>query len=106
MDLNITVDVTLQESTLTFLNSGTKQLFINNQWVPARSGETFASLNPANGEELAQVALAGVEDVDLAVQAAREAFEDGPWGKMSAEERASLLWKLADLIDQNADQLA
>jgi aldehyde dehydrogenase (NAD+)/phenylacetaldehyde dehydrogenase len=106
MALSIPADVTLQESTLSFLNTGPRQLFINNQWISAQSGETFASINPANGEELVQVALAGPEDVDLAVQAAREAFERGPWGTMNAEERAGLLWKLADLVDQHADQLA
>ncbi|HLE15601.1 MAG TPA: aldehyde dehydrogenase family protein [Anaerolineales bacterium] len=106
MALTMPADVTLQESTLAFLESGPKKLLINGEWVSAGSGESFSSINPANGEELAQVALAGQEDVDLAVQAARAAFEKGPWGKMSAEERGNLLWKLADLVDQHADQLA
>src|SRR3990172_266973 len=106
MALTMPADVTLQEGTLAFLESGPKKLLINGEWVPAGSGESFSSITPANGEELAQVALAGQEDVDLAVQAARTAFEKGPWGKMSAEERGNLLWKLADLVDQHADQLA
>lgn len=99
-------EVTLREDTLQFLSSGPKQLFINGEWVSAVNGEYFATLNPATGEELAQVALAGPEDVDRAVRAARSAFESGPWRQMSGEDRGALLWKLADLIDRHADELA
>ncbi len=78
---------------------------INNRWVPSESGKTFATINPATGEEICQVAEAGAADVDKAVRAARAAFE-GPWRKMRASERGRLLYRLADLIEANADELA
>ncbi|RPI31649.1 MAG: aldehyde dehydrogenase family protein [Chloroflexota bacterium] len=106
MNLNLPPEINLQPGTLQFLQSGPKRLLINGEWVDALSGETFASVNPANGEELAQVALAGVEDVDMAVHAARAAFEHGPWREMSGEERGRLLWKAADLIEAYTDELA
>ena len=85
----------------------TTQLLINNQWVPSESGKTFATVNPATGEEIAQVAEADAADVDKAVKAARAAFERGPWRrKMPASERGRLLNRLADLIEKNADELA
>jgi acyl-CoA reductase-like NAD-dependent aldehyde dehydrogenase len=100
-------DVELQAGTLRFLEAGPKQLFINNEWVAPAGGETFATVNPANGKELLQVALAGAEDVDRAVTAAREAFGQGPWlNKMSGQKRGQLLWKVADLIEQYIEELA
>jgi acyl-CoA reductase-like NAD-dependent aldehyde dehydrogenase len=106
MTLTLPPEINLQESTQAFLNTGPKKLLINNEWVDAANGETFATVNPATGEELAQVALAGLEDVDRAVRAAREAFDSGPWASMTGEARGHLLWKLADLIDEHADELA
>lgn len=106
MDLILPSGFTLQESTINFLESGPKKLLINGEWVPALDGQTFSTVNPANSEELAQVALAGVEDVARAVHAARAAFEIGPWSQMSGAERGEYLWKLAALIDQHADELA
>ena len=82
------------------------RLLINNQWVDGKSGETFATINPATGEEICQVAAAGSADVDLAVKAARAAFEGGPWRKMMVSERGRLLNRLADLIEKNAEELA
>jgi phenylacetaldehyde dehydrogenase len=79
---------------------------IGNQWVPAADGRTFASINPADGRPLAEVALAGEADVDRAVQAARAAFQSGPWAEMSGEARGNLLWKLADLIEAHTAELA
>lgn len=100
-------DVELQKGTLRFLENGPQQLFINNEWVAPAGGETFATINPANGRELMQVALAGAEDVDRAVAAAREAFENGPWqNKMDGAKRGQLLWKVADLIEQHIEELA
>ncbi len=99
-------DVQLKPATAAFLQSGPKKLFINNEWVDAASGKMFETVNPAAGEVLAQVALADKADVDRAVNAAREAFERGPWHTITGLERAQLLWKLADLIDQHADELA
>jgi aldehyde dehydrogenase (NAD+) len=84
--------------------SATK-LLINNRWVPSESGKTFATINPSTGEEICQVAEADAADVMKAVKAARTAFE-GPWRKMRASERGRLLYRLADLIEANADELA
>lgn len=82
------------------------KLLINNRWVDSRSGKTFPTINPSTGEEICQVAEADVADVDLAVQAARSAFERGPWRTMSGRERAKLLNALADLVEKNAEELA
>jgi aldehyde dehydrogenase (NAD+) len=82
------------------------KLLINNRWVNSASGKTFATINPATGEEIAQVAEADAADVDKAVRAARAAFDGGPWRKMSAAERGRTLNRLADLIEQHADELA
>ncbi len=98
-------DVQLQPGTLEFLEKHPKSVFINNEWVKAQSGQTFETHNPATGDVLAEVALAGAADVDAAVAAARAAF-NGPWGQTLAADRATLLFKLADLIDQHADVLA
>jgi len=81
------------------------KLLINNRWIPSESGKTFATINPSTGEEICQVAEADAADVDKAVKAARAAFE-GPWRKMRASERGRLLYRLADLIEANADELA
>jgi aldehyde dehydrogenase (NAD+) len=81
-------------------------LLINNQWVESESGKTFPTINPATGEELARVAEADAADVDKAVAAARNALERGPWRTTSATERGRLLNRLADLIEQNADEIA
>jgi aldehyde dehydrogenase (NAD+) len=85
--------------------SATK-LLINNRWVNSQSGKTFATINPTTGEEICQVAEADAADVNIAVKAARAAYEQGPWRKMSGPERARLLNRLADLIEKNADELA
>src|SRR5690349_13832517 len=82
------------------------QCFIGGQWVPAASGKTFETVNPATEEVIAQVAEGDAADVDLAVEAARNAFENGPWSKMDARERGRLMHKLADLIEQEASELA
>ena len=82
------------------------QLLINNRWVSSESGETFATVNPSTGEEICQVAAADTADVNKAVRAARNAFEQGPWRTMNASERGRLLYRLADLIEKNADELA
>jgi acyl-CoA reductase-like NAD-dependent aldehyde dehydrogenase len=81
-------------------------LFIDNEFVAAESGKTFESINPATEEVLAHVAEADAGDVDLAVSAARRAFESGPWSEMRARDRGRLLHKLAELIDRDSDALA
>jgi acyl-CoA reductase-like NAD-dependent aldehyde dehydrogenase len=106
MTIKLPADVTLLPETISFLESGPKMLMIGGAWVPAASGETFQTVNPATGDQLSEVASAGAEDVDRAVQAARQAFEEGPWSRLSPDERSKLLWKLADLIETHADELA
>jgi aldehyde dehydrogenase (NAD+) len=81
-------------------------LLIGGKWLDSVSGKTFPTLNPATGETICQVAEGDKADVDLAVKAARKAFDDGPWRKMNASERGRLLNKLADLIEQNMEELA
>jgi aldehyde dehydrogenase (NAD+) len=83
------------------------KILIGNKWLDSVSGKTFDTINPATGEVLAKVAEADAADVDLAVKAARTAFHSkAPWRKISAAERGRLLNGLADLIEQNADELA
>ena len=81
-------------------------MLIDGKWVGAVSDKTFKTYNPATGEVLAHVAEGEKADIDIAVKAARKAFESGPWPAMSPSERGRLLWKLAELIDQNRDELA
>jgi acyl-CoA reductase-like NAD-dependent aldehyde dehydrogenase len=83
-----------------------KQLLIGGKWVPAKSGKTFATINPANEEVLALVAKGDKADVDEAVKAARKAFEDNKWSKIGPHQRTRYLLKIADLIEQHADELA
>ncbi|EXL39907.1 aldehyde dehydrogenase (NAD+) [Fusarium oxysporum f. sp. radicis-lycopersici 26381] len=79
-------------------------LFINNEFVPAKSGTYISSVNPADEVEIAKVHAAEAEDVDVAVQAARAAL-DGPWNDFTSTERGRLLGRLADLVEANADIL-
>ncbi len=85
--------------------AGTARLLIDGRWVEAAEGGTFETLNPANGEVLMRCASADAADVDRAVDAARRAGE-GPWKRMSPAERARVLWRIADLIERDADALA
>jgi aldehyde dehydrogenase (NAD+) len=82
------------------------RLLINNEWIEGE--KHFDTSNPATGEVLTQIAAASAANVDRAVQSARRAFEDrsGPWRKMSASERGRLIWKVADLVEKNIDELA
>jgi len=81
-------------------------LLIGGKWLDSVSGKTFATLNPATGEVICQVAEGDKEDVDRAVKAARKAFEEGPWSRMNASERGRLLNKLADKIEEHQGELA
>src|SRR5258708_39437864 len=83
------------------------KLLINGEWVEG-TGKLFDTVNPATGEVLTQSAEASAKDVDQAVTAARKEFEDlaGPWRKMSASERGKVLWRLAELIEANIEELA
>ncbi|MEM9926650.1 MAG: aldehyde dehydrogenase family protein [Cyanobacteria bacterium P01_D01_bin.50] len=84
---------------------GQTKLLINNQWVESVSGKKFETINPATGEVICSLSEADAADVDKAVEAAKQAF-GGEWRKMSATRRGELLYKLADLIEQNIDDLA
>ncbi|MFD1778836.1 aldehyde dehydrogenase family protein [Fredinandcohnia salidurans] len=95
----------LREKVESFLR-GTKKLYINGEFVESASGKTFESYNPATGEVLATVSEAGPEDIDRAVKAARKAFDEGPWQKMTAAERSRIMYKLADLMELHKDELA
>jgi aldehyde dehydrogenase (NAD+) len=81
-------------------------MLIGGKWVDSVSGKTFPTINPATGEKICEVAEGDKADVDLAVRAARMAFEQGAWPKMTASQRGRLLHKLADLIEQHAEELA
>src|SRR6202167_4886923 len=91
---------------LEFLKSSPKKLLINGKWVPSKSGKTFETLNPANEEVLALIAEGDKADIDEAVKAARKALEDGKWATMRPHDRARALFKIADLIEQHAEELA
>lgn len=84
----------------------THALFIDGKFVPAQSGETFDVINPATGEVFAKAAAGGAADIDLAVKAARRAFESGPWSSMNPSGRRNLMWKLADALEKNAEEIA
>ena len=80
--------------------------FIDGMFRPAASGATFTSVNPATGEELAEIAACGAEDVDFAVLKAREAFDDGRWSRLHPSERKDVLIRLCKLMTRNARELA
>ncbi|GHB01407.1 aldehyde dehydrogenase [Modicisalibacter luteus] len=80
--------------------------FINGRFVPAQSGATFETSNPATGEVITQIAACDAEDVDLAVQAARQAFEAGVWSALAPAERKAIMVRFAELIDEHCMELA
>lgn len=82
------------------------KLFINGEFVDSVSGKTFETRDPRNGVVIANIAEGDKEDVDLAVKAARAAFDHGPWPRMPGSERARIMMKYADLIEQNIEELA
>jgi len=82
------------------------KLLINNEWLDPVEGGSFDTYNPATGQVIAKVAAASAKDVDKAVKAARRALESGPWATMDAADRGRLLFKLADLIEKEAKDLA
>jgi betaine-aldehyde dehydrogenase len=84
----------------------TYQNYINGQWVPSSSGETFAVFDPSTEEVIANVAASSASDVDKAVKAARAAFDSGPWPAATAQDRGRILFKLAESVRQNLSMLA
>lgn len=98
-------DFSLNTQTAKFLAQSPLKLLIDGAWVAAASGKTYTSVNPSDGQPLAELASAGAEDVDRAVAAARRAMS-GPWGQMTPAQRESHLRRLADLIAADRDILA
>ena len=83
-----------------------RKMLIDGKWVDSASGKTFETINPATGDTICRVAEGDAADVDLAVKAARRAFESKPWARMSASQRGRLIYKLADLMEAHAEDLA
>ncbi|XP_071784206.1 cytosolic 10-formyltetrahydrofolate dehydrogenase-like isoform X1 [Asterias amurensis] len=82
------------------------QIFINNDFMDSEDGKTFDTINPADESVICKVAKGTKADVDTAVAAAKEAFEEGEWGKMNARDRGTLMFKLADLMEEHKEELA
>ncbi len=82
------------------------KMLIDGKWRDSQSGKTFDTINPATEEVITQVAEGDAADIDLAVKAARKAFDSGPWRTMDARDRGRLLNKLADVIESHTDELA
>jgi aldehyde dehydrogenase (NAD+) len=81
-------------------------LLIDGQFVNAASGKTFPTLDPRTGDVIANVPEGDAEDVDRAVKAARKAFDEGPWPKMTAYERSCIMYRIADLLEKHNDEIA
>ncbi len=94
------------EAAAAFLDKGVHKLLIGGEWVVSASAATFDTLDPATGEVIGQLQRANEADVDAAVAAARKAFETGPWPAMTPMARSQLLWKIADVLEANIDELA
>jgi phenylacetaldehyde dehydrogenase len=105
MDLSVIKFEPRTQGARAFLARRRKQMLIGGAWSDAASGSTLATIDPATGEVLAEIADANASDVDRAVAAAREALE-GAWAKASPLERSRLLWRMADLIEAHIDELA
>uniref|UniRef100_A0A2K5ZQF7 10-formyltetrahydrofolate dehydrogenase n=2 Tax=Mandrillus leucophaeus TaxID=9568 RepID=A0A2K5ZQF7_MANLE len=82
------------------------QCFINGQFTNADDGKTYDTINPTDGSTICKVSYASLADVDKAVAAAKDAFENGEWGRMNARERGRLMYRLADLLEENQEELA
>jgi phenylacetaldehyde dehydrogenase len=94
------------EEKVTSFVSRKHKMLINGKWVDSASGKTFPTYNPATGEVLSHIAEGDREDINRAVTAARNAFENGPWSRLTASERGRLIWKLADLLEENLEEFA
>ena len=89
-----------------FLGSPAKRMLIAGEWVEAEAGERFDSSDPASGSVLGSVPRGRAEDIDRAVRAARESFQSGVWRDMIPDDRGRILWRVAELIEANIDELA
>src|SRR5688572_19540612 len=90
----------------TVRNSMSNKLWIDGQWVDSKGGGMLAIENPATGETITEVVDASREDVDRAVAAARQAFYDGRWSKLTPGQRSLAIWRLADLLQANVEEFA
>ncbi|MHB1088761.1 MAG: aldehyde dehydrogenase family protein, partial [Acidimicrobiales bacterium] len=102
----MTVDERISSPHHSFADGGIKRLLIDGRLVEAATGRTFESLNPATGELLARVSEGDATDIDLAVAAARRAFDDGRWSQMKPFDRQTILSRFADLVDARHDEIA
>ncbi|MEK4758667.1 aldehyde dehydrogenase family protein [Viridibacillus sp. FSL E2-0187] len=100
-----TINYSLKEKVVEFLN-GTIGLYINGEYVPSISGGTIDVIDPATEEIITQVCEAQADDIDVAVSAARKAFDEGEWTKLEAAERSRLMYKFADLLEEHREELA
>ena len=82
------------------------RMLIDGRFVAAASGKTFPVYNPATGDVITHVPEAEAEDVNRAVEAARRAFDEGPWPRMSPSERGRIMWRIADLIEEHLEEFA
>lgn len=103
--MSSTLDSAIPATLKSFLSAPTK-LLIDGKWVDAKSGKTFDVFDPATDQVVAQAAEGDSADVELAVAAARRAFDFGPWSKLTASQRSQMIWRIGDLIEENADELA
>jgi len=101
-----TVQYDLKPRVKEFLKNDVQELYVNGQYTPAVNGETFSVLDPATETEITKVSEAQEKDIDIAVQAARDAFDNGEWTKMEAAERSRLIYKFADLMEEHREELA
>ncbi|MGW4568377.1 aldehyde dehydrogenase family protein [Streptomyces sp. NPDC004561] len=83
-----------------------ERMLIGDSWVPARSGATFPVVDPGTGDVVTRIPEGDALDVDAAVRAARQAFEEERWTGLSSQQRAVVLWRVSDLLEANADELA
>ncbi len=100
-----TTEIPMHQKVRSFVAAPRKML-IGGKWLDSASGKTFPTYNPATGEVLARVAEGDHADVDRAVASARNAFEHGPWRRLTASERGRLIWKLADLLESHQEEFA
>jgi phenylacetaldehyde dehydrogenase len=106
MNLSSLIEPALGEAATAFLARGPFGNFIGGEWVSAVSGAQFDTLDPATGKVVGKLARSDAADIDKAVAAARTAFDDGRWSKLTPMERSRILWRVADLIEEHIDELA
>lgn len=104
--MTVTATPSIPPSLEKFLSSGPHKMWVAGQWTASKSGKTFKTMNPSTGEVLAEVYEADAADVEAAVAHARKTFDSGVWSKLNPTEKAKILWRAADLIERNVDELA